>query len=114
MCHGLSHFDGHLIIDAIANDRTHIRQISNIVAKNKETYISFTVEFLCSYCIERREKEGEEEEEETERECTGDGFLETNNDSDDEGGCFCNRIQKCQFKVSKYTSLGARMRAPMT
>ena len=44
-CHNFSGFDAHLCISAAAADSKHVRNITNILEKNMEQLIGFTMEF---------------------------------------------------------------------
>ena len=51
LSHNLSGFDCHLVINAIANDVTHVKKVENIIAKSMERYVAFDLYFRCDACI---------------------------------------------------------------
>ena len=58
LLHNNAAFDSHLILQAIAEDEDlYVKKIYNVVPKNVEEYIQFSVAFRCDHCVERLREE---------------------------------------------------------
>ena len=70
LSHNLSGFDCHLVMNAIAEDVTHVKKVENIIAKTMEHFVSFDVYFRCDACIDAgKSAECDEEEGDAPEDC---------------------------------------------
>ena len=94
--HNMTAFDGHLIMTAVAEEEKEIKCVENVIAKNKEKFVSFDMRFRCDPCIAKglnaRNDDGKENE---------DGGVKTpQQGSAQHDDCTCHQIQKLVFKDS--------------
>ena len=76
-------------MSAVAAEEKEIKSIDNIIAKNKEEFISFNMRFRCDSCIAKGRSAAND-----------DGNEEKEEDKDEEDeDCTCGQIQKVTFKV---------------
>ena len=110
LTHGLTNFDGHVLIQCISRDSVHVRKVHQILARSMERFITFTISFRCDGCIEHgvtSEVPSEEEEED-------DGEEEEMDVSNKKkkrprpSYCYCDQIEKLTFKDS-YLFLSASL-----
>ena len=97
--HNMSNFDGHLIMNAVAAEEKEVKSIENIIAKNKEEFISFDIQFRCDSCIDKgfnaQNDDGKENEEEEVDPVHMQESIPIGSDD-----CTCHLIQKVTFKDS--------------